>query len=109
LGILGYTKYNSYKRIITMNDKNLMWILAVLLVIPIAFSIMSRESFRYPCQNPENWDKQICKLPTCDVTRTCPEHIFKGQRDPRLGPPPDQLPAGAKPATPVTPATGACK
>jgi hypothetical protein len=26
-------------------------------------------------------------MPLCDVTRTCPEHIFKGQRDPRLGPP----------------------
>ena len=23
------------------------------------------------------------------MTRTCPEHIFKGQRDPRLGPPKD--------------------
>ena len=92
-----------------MNDKNLMWVLAVLLVIPIAFSMMSKESFRYPCQNPENWDKQICKLPTCDVTRTCPEHIFKGQRDPRLGPPPDQLPAGAKPTPVPVPTTGACK
>jgi hypothetical protein len=90
-----------------MNDKHLFWILGVLLLIPIGFSIVSKESFRYPCQNPENWDKQICKLPTCDVTRTCPEHIFKGQRDPRLGPPTDQLPAGAKPA-PV-PTTGACK
>ena len=28
----------------------------------------------------------MCKMPACDVTRTCPEHIFKGQRDPRLGP-----------------------
>jgi hypothetical protein len=90
-----------------MNDKHLFWVLGVLLLIPIGFSIVSKESFRYPCQNPENWDKQICKLPTCDVTRTCPEHIFKGQRDPRLGPPPDQLPTGAKPAP--APTTGACK
>ena len=46
----------------------------------------SSERFRYPCQDPANWDKDICKMPLCDVTRTCPEHIFKGQRDPRLGP-----------------------
>ena len=72
-----------------MNDKHLMWGLAILLVIPIGFSIVSKESFRYPCQNPANWDKDICKMPLCDVTRTCPEHIFKGQRDPRLGPPKD--------------------
>jgi hypothetical protein len=24
------------------------------------------------------------------VTRTCPEHVFKGQRDPRLGMPDDK-------------------
>ena len=29
-------------------------------------------------------------MPVCDVNRTCPEHIFKGQRDPRLGPPKDE-------------------
>ena len=89
-----------------MNDKTLFKFLAVLLVIPIGFSMVSRESFRYPCQDPLNWDKQICKLPTCDVTRTCPEHIFKGQNDPRLGP------AGNKPLAQntTTPMTGAnCK
>lgn len=72
-----------------MNDKKLFSLLGVLLIIPIAFVSLSKDSFRYPCQDPNNWDKQICKLPTCDVTRTCPEHVFKGQRDPRLGPPPE--------------------
>ena len=72
-----------------MNDKKLLSLLAVLLIIPIAFAFASKESFRYPCQDPNNWDKELCKLPTCDVTRTCPEHVFKGQRDPRLGPAPE--------------------
>ena len=35
--------------------------------------------YRYPCQNPDNWDKDFCKKPTCEVSRDCPEHIFKGQ------------------------------
>ena len=35
--------------------------------------------YRYPCQNPENWDKSFCKKPYCEVSRDCPEHIFKGQ------------------------------
>jgi hypothetical protein len=35
--------------------------------------------YRYPCQNPENWDKDFCKKPICEVSRDCPEHIFKGQ------------------------------
>jgi hypothetical protein len=90
-----------------MNDKKLFKLLGILLIIPIGFSMVSTESFRYPCQNPENWDKEICKLPKCDVTRTCPEHIFKGQRDPRLGPPKDGE-VTSKPTTPVS-TTGACK
>ncbi len=73
-----------------MNDRKLLKWVFILLLAPLALAYFSNgDSFRYPCQNPENWDKQICKLPTCDVTRTCPEHIFKGQRDPRLGPPKD--------------------
>jgi hypothetical protein len=74
-----------------MEDKKLLKWVFVLLLAPLALAYFSNgDSFRYPCQNPDNWDKQICKLPTCDVTRTCPEHIFKGQRDPRLGPPKDE-------------------
>ena len=60
---------------------------AALLLLPLLFAC--EENYRYPCQDPENWDKDICKMPLCDVTRTCPEHIFKGQRDPRQGPPKD--------------------
>lgn len=33
--------------------------------------------YRYPCQNPSNWDKDMCKKPWCEIDRTCPEHIFK--------------------------------
>lgn len=43
----------------------------------------------------------MCKLPICDVTRTCPEHIFKGQRDPRLGPPKDEQPKTAPVVAPL--------
>jgi hypothetical protein len=83
-----------------MEDKKLLkWVL-ILLFAPLALAYFSNgDSFRYPCQNPDNWDKQMCKLPTCDVTRTCPEHIFKGQRDPRLGPETDET--NKKPTTPT--------
>jgi hypothetical protein len=90
-----------------MNDKKLLkWILFILL-LPLTLAYFSGDRFRYPCQDPANWDKDICKLPWCDVTRTCPEHIFKGQNDPRVGP------AGDKSRTQKTPTptvTGAnCK
>ena len=73
-----------------MNDRKLVRWLFLLLLFPLGLAMCSKEEFRYPCQNPENWDKDICKMPLCDVNRTCPEHIFKGQRDPRLGPPKDE-------------------
>lgn len=92
-----------------MNDKHLFWALGVLLLIPIGFSMVSKETFRYPCQDPANWDSPQCQKPLCDVTRTCPEHIFKGQRDPRLGPPKEGETTGKPAATPV-PTTGVnCK
>jgi len=70
-----------------MSDKNLLWIAIGLIVLPLTLAVFAGDRFRYPCQDPTNWDKDFCKFPICDVTRTCPEHIFKGQRDPRLGPP----------------------
>jgi hypothetical protein len=87
-----------------MEDKKLLRWLLVLMLLPLALAYFSGDRFRYPCQDPENWDKQICKLPTCDVTRTCPQHIFKGQRDPRLGPPTDE-----PTQTIIQPSTQSCK
>ena len=38
------------------------------------------DKFRYTCQNPNNWDKPECKKPYCEVSQTCPEHVFADQR-----------------------------
>lgn len=73
-----------------MNDRKLVKWLFLLLLLPLLLAVYSEERFRYPCQDPANWEKDICKLPMCDVTRTCPDHIFKGQRDPRIGPAKDE-------------------
>ncbi len=89
-----------------MSDLRLVKWLLLLLLLPLGLAYFSGDRFRYPCQNPDNWDKDICKMPLCDVTRTCPEHIFKGQRDPRLGPPTDNV--TAKPVTPA-PQGASCK
>lgn len=69
-----------------MNDRKLFLILLFLIVLPVGLAAFGGDRFRYPCQDPKNWDTEQCQKPLCDVTRTCPEHIFKGQRDPRLGP-----------------------
>lgn len=70
-----------------MNDLRMVKWLAFLLLLPIGLAVFGGDRFRYPCQDPTNWDKPMCQKPQCDVTRTCPEHVFKGQRDPRLGAP----------------------
>jgi hypothetical protein len=91
-----------------VNDKKLFKLAGVLILLPLALAFFGGDRFRYPCQDPANWDKEFCQKPLCDVTRTCPEHIFKGQRDPRLGPPAD-TPAASPAATP-RPTQGAnCK
>ena len=88
-----------------MNDRKLLYAAIALLTLPLALAFCSGERFRYPCQDPDNWEKDFCKMPRCDVTRTCPEHIFKGQRDPRQGPPKD---GQTQATTPVAP-TLACQ
>lgn len=89
-----------------MHDKKLCYAAIALLVLPLALAFCGGDRFRYPCQDPDNWDKDFCKPPKCDVTRTCPEHIFKGQRDPRLGPPKPEASVAA-PAQCTTPTQGA--
>ena len=70
-----------------MKDRNLFFGGIALILLPLSLAFFGGDRFRYPCQDPQNWDKPICQKPACDVTRTCVEHVFKGQRDPRLGPP----------------------
>lgn len=32
-------------------------------------------SYRYPCQDPANWDSAECKPPVCTVNGACPEDL----------------------------------
>ncbi len=35
------------------------------------------DRYRYPCQDPTNWDKAECKRPMCSATGTCPDQLLK--------------------------------
>ena len=48
------------------------------------------ENYRYPCQNPDNWDSKQCKKPYCSANGTCPEdlqHYVKDRQGQPIIPP----------------------
>jgi hypothetical protein len=47
------------------------------LALPIFIAAGCEQKFRYPCQDPANWETEQCKKPLCEVNRDCPEYIFK--------------------------------
>lgn len=91
------------------DDRKLFAVAIALILLPLSLALFGGDRFRYPCQDPNNWDKEMCKLPQCDVTRTCPDHIFKGQRDPRQGPPRTESAAQTCQACATTPGVNNAK
>jgi len=64
--------------------------------VPAVFLALAgcSEAYRYPCQDPENWDKKICQKPYCSANGTCPEDLTHYEK-PGAPPPP---PTPQKPA-----------
>lgn len=60
-----------------MNDKTLLKLVVFILALPVVFAAGCNQKFRYPCQNPENWETVQCQKPLCEVNRDCPDLIFK--------------------------------
>jgi hypothetical protein len=40
------------------------------------------EGYRYPCQDPENWEEKFCKKPYCSANGTCPEDLTHYEKTP---------------------------
>ena len=34
-------------------------------------------SYRYPCQDPANWEKAECNPPICEASQTCTKDVIK--------------------------------
>ena len=47
-----------------MNDKKLFFGALALLVLPLTLAFLGGDKFRYPCQDPDNWEKDFCKMYT---------------------------------------------
>ena len=46
----------------------------LVLLLPLTL-FACEERYRYPCQNPENWNEKICQKPYCTANGTCPEDL----------------------------------
>jgi hypothetical protein len=75
--------------------KNYYKLAIAALAIPIFIAAGCEQKFRYPCQDPANWETEQCKKPLCEVNRDCPEYIFKNG-------------SAAVNATPAAPAAPIC-
>ena len=54
-----------------------IWILSVLLVLITGCD----DRYRYPCQDPKNWQNEECKPPICTATATCPDQLIKPEKE----------------------------
>ena len=39
------------------------------------------DRFRYPCQNPQNWELDECKPPICTASGTCPDQLVTIEKE----------------------------
>jgi len=54
----------------------------VWLIFPcVALLAACDERYRYPCQDPENWESKMCKKPYCSANGTCPEDLKHYEKD----------------------------
>ena len=49
------------------------------------FLVGCEERYRYPCQNPYNWNEEYCKRPYCSSNGTCPEDLAHYLKDGEKG------------------------
>ena len=63
-------------------DENKSSIVGALILIAIAAFVVvtttgCQDRFRYPCQDPANWETPRCQRPLCAITQECPDQLIK--------------------------------
>ena len=48
-----------------------------LLLLSLLILTGCNDRFRYPCQDPKNWDTEDCKPPYCTARQECPEDLYR--------------------------------
>lgn len=52
----------------------------ILITIALLCLAGCSDRFRYPCQDPANWNSPQCQKPQCEVNRTCPDLLVKSEK-----------------------------
>lgn len=50
-------------------------IVLIMWLVMAPFILGCQERYRYPCQDPRNWEEEYCKKPYCSANGTCPEDL----------------------------------
>lgn len=62
-------------------DRLVRWVVFgfALIVATLVFASLAacQDRYRYPCQDPKNWDREECKRPLCAATQSCPDQLTK--------------------------------
>ncbi len=53
----------------------------LLSLVPLFVLTGCSEVYRYPCQDPENWNEKYCQKPYCSANGTCPEDLRHYEKD----------------------------
>ena len=61
-----------------------------LALLLLSLLVACQENYRYPCQDPENWDTKQCKKTYCSANGTCPEDLTHYERN-KVGQPSPQM------------------
>lgn len=57
------------------------WAIAAFIALGLLFLATAlggcQERYRYPCQDPKNWETEPCQRPLCAATQSCPDQLAK--------------------------------
>jgi hypothetical protein len=58
-----------------MSQNRFLWGVITISLLCVILLAGCTDSYRYPCQNPDNFELKECQKPRCLFTQTCPEYL----------------------------------
>jgi len=58
-----------------MTQNKFLWCVIVISIAVVLLLGGCKDTYRYVCQNPDNFDLAECQKPRCLFTQTCPEYL----------------------------------